>query len=449
VVSTAPTLDQLRAAGFAPARAAALRSTLATLDAALVDLGAAAPTLTLLVPGRIEVFGKHTDYAGGASLLCAVERGIALRAAPRDDRLLRIIDRARGSELRLPLAADTTAPAGSWGNYVATVVRRLCANFPECAQGADVALASDLPSASGLSSSSALVVAIARVLIARNGLDRTLAWQAAIGSIEDEAAYLGTVENGADFGPLRGSTGVGTFGGSEDHAAILGARPGALLHMGFAPLRRLGVLPLPSDHVFVIGVSGVVADKTGRARERYNAVAGRARALVALWNTAMADDAATLATVLARGADAAERLRALVRDTATLPFPAAELLDRLAHFEAEAGRHLPAAVDALRRGDLAAFGAAADTSQQDAERWLHNQVPETILLQRLAREHGAVAASAFGAGFGGAVWALVPRPIATPFAARWLDAYRRDSLGRRQRRAVTFLTEAAPALQRW
>ena len=28
------------------------------------------------VPGRIEVLGKHTDYAGGRSLLCALERGI-------------------------------------------------------------------------------------------------------------------------------------------------------------------------------------------------------------------------------------------------------------------------------------------------------------------------------------------------------------------------------------
>ena len=33
-------------------------------------------------PGRVEIFGKHTDYAGGHSLLAAVPRGIALVAAP-------------------------------------------------------------------------------------------------------------------------------------------------------------------------------------------------------------------------------------------------------------------------------------------------------------------------------------------------------------------------------
>ena len=41
------------------------------------------------VPGRIEVLGKHTDYGGGRSLLCAVERGICLVARARSDTSLR------------------------------------------------------------------------------------------------------------------------------------------------------------------------------------------------------------------------------------------------------------------------------------------------------------------------------------------------------------------------
>ena len=42
----------------------------------------------------------------------------------------------------------------------------------------------------------------------------------------------------------------------------------------------------------------------------------------------------------------------------------------------------------------------------------------------VANNYHAFAASSFGAGFGGAVWALVDRPDAGTFAARWLDAYR-------------------------
>ncbi len=44
----------------------------------------------------------------------------------------------------------------------------------------------------------------------------------------------------------------------------------------------------------------------------------------------------------------------------------------------------------------------------------------------LARSHGAVAASAFGAGFGGSVWALVR----TADAPAFIEAWRRDYLGR-------------------
>jgi galactokinase len=446
VVNGLPSADALLAAGLSASRRDVVLRTLPQLDEALRRTGAATASRTLLVPGRVEVFGKHTDYAGGESLLCAVERGFVARVAPRSDAVVRVIDIGRSATLEVPLTADQGPRPSGWANYVVTAVRRLASNFPEAVTGCDIALRSDLPAASGLSSSSALIVLIAKAVIAVNALDRTREWSTAIGSLEEEAAYLGTIENGADFKGLAGVTGVGTFGGSEDHAAILGARPHALLHVAFAPLRRRGVLMLPADHVFAIAVSGVVADKTGTARERYNAVSGRARQLVVRWNAGTGAHCHTLAEVLGSAPDAAAQLRALLQDQPDTRFPTDDLMDRLAHFEAEWRTHLPEAARALAARDVAAFGAAADASQASAERWLRNQVPETILLQRLAREQGASAASAFGAGFGGAVWALVPRAIATPFASRWLASYRATALGRRQRRATAFLSEAAPAL---
>ncbi|MCY2950504.1 MAG: galactokinase family protein [Planctomycetota bacterium] len=41
--------------------------------------------LALFVPGRLELLGKHTDYAGGRSIVAAVERGFCVVAAPRAD----------------------------------------------------------------------------------------------------------------------------------------------------------------------------------------------------------------------------------------------------------------------------------------------------------------------------------------------------------------------------
>jgi galactokinase len=65
---------------------------------------------------------------------------------------------------------------------------------------------------------------------------------------------------------------------------------------------------------------------------------------------------------------------------------------------------------------------AAD-SQLDADMMLDNQVPETRELVRHALNLGAFAASAFGAGFGGSVWALVNAQDAEPFSRDWASAY--------------------------
>jgi galactokinase len=447
-VTVRPDLDALRAAGFSAVRAAQIAATIPRLDAALHGAHAATPTLTFVVPGRIEVFGKHTDYCGGESLLCAVDRGFTVRVAPRPDHLVRVLDLGRAWDTIVALEPSAAAPPGSWGNYVATVARRLSTNFPTARTGCDIAFESDLPSAAGLSSSSALIVACAKAIIAVNAIHRTAEWSTAIGTIEEEAAYLGTVENGADFGALAGVTGVGTFGGSEDHAAILSARPAALVRLGFAPVRRLGVLSVPSDHVFVVGVSGVVADKTGSARERYNAVSARARELVALWNSAQGTDHASLAAVLTAAPGAEERLHTYIETDVCDAVRRAALHDRLTHFTREWRTHIPAAAAALAAGDLSAFGVAASASHHDGAALLGNGVAQTDTLQRLAMEQGAAAASAFGAGFGGSVWALVSRTYATAFAKRWLDAYR-AAHPERATRAATFLTEAGPALQQW
>ena len=82
------------------------------------------------VPGRIEVLGKHTDYAGGRSLLCCVERGFCLLAAARDDRKVRFIDLSRNSTAEWELTPKITAAPVSWAIYPMTVTRRIARNFP-------------------------------------------------------------------------------------------------------------------------------------------------------------------------------------------------------------------------------------------------------------------------------------------------------------------------------
>src|SRR5215467_10449831 len=83
----------------------------------------------LYVPGRIEVLGKHTDYAGGRSLLCAVGRGVCVLACRRRDQLVRIADAISGQEHQFALSSDLDAAAQDWSLYPKTVARRVARNF--------------------------------------------------------------------------------------------------------------------------------------------------------------------------------------------------------------------------------------------------------------------------------------------------------------------------------
>ena len=381
-----------------------------------------APVWAWVVPGRIEIFGKHTDYAGGRSLIAAVPRGFAVVASPRRDGVICVRD-ARTREERAMDAADVATAFSGWFRYVAVVVRRLARNFPGAPLGADVTFTSDLPRAAGLSSSSVLIVSMATALSRAADLEARPEWRAAVRSRHDLAGYLGAMESGLSFGLLAGDGGIGTHGGSEDHTAILTCRAGYVSACRFVPIRPIGDVAMPEDWCFVIASSGIKADKAGAAQDRYNRASLATRALVDLWNAARGSDHATLAEVLSSAPNAAADLWQIVGETTREDFSADELARRLAHFIAEDGRILDA-MQAFRSADRQAVGALANGSQTDARHLLANQTDETAALARLAIETGAFAATSFGAGFGGSVWALVLSAEAPAFCGRWVAAYR-------------------------
>lgn len=373
------------------------------------------------VPGRLEVFGKHTDYAGGRTLVCPVSRGFAVAASPRDDHVVQVVDAWRAESVLVPVTGNPAGHSG-WRRYVEVAVRRLARNFPGAAFGADIVIASDLPRASGMSSSSALVIAIAATLGKIAALPHHPAWTLDIRSGLDAAGYYACIENGHSFAALQGDGGVGTHGGSEDHAAIVEGRARMVSAFAFVPARALGAERIPDDWRFVIAPSGVVARKTGEALEPYNRLSRGVSRLLEAWN-ADGPRAHSLADALNSDPTAADSLRALADRAATEDAPAEWLRNRLEHFLREDDRPLRA-MRAFGARDEQTLGELSSASQSDAERLLRNQVPATSALARSARAHGAFAASNFGAGFGGAVWALVHDGDAERFADRWhADAF--------------------------
>ena len=408
--------------------------------------GGSRPAFSLFVPGRIELVGKHTDYAGGRSLVVATEQGISVQGRVRGVEgvgwlVVRDGDRGRSATFPLTAGPDAALPVG-WARYPAGVVRRLVRDVPGVADRpvvVELELTSTLPRAAGMSSSTALVVAVALGL-----LRGTLGpppwpgpWRGQDGGDEGAgegrlrvAEYLAGVEAG----------GVDTEGGSQDHAAILLGRCGWGLQLSYRPLAVEEVVPFPDAWLLAVAVSGVRALKGGPMRDRYNALSRDAARAAARWREVTGGGEPHLGALLldapGPGAGAVTaRLAAAGVDEV--------LIRRVRQFQRECGRVVPQASRALRElarsegegshpgqgsppssSALARLGRAAYRSQRMAEEVLGNQVPETRHLVRAARRLGSPAASAFGAGFGGAVWALVRRETASDFVERWAADYR-------------------------
>ena len=320
------------------------------------------------------------------------------------------------------------------------MVRRLAKNFPGAALGADIAFGSDLPPASGMSSSSALMVAIAATLVRLAGIDARPEWQANVVTPWDAAGYFACIENGMAFGSLAGDAGVGTHGGSEDHVAIVCGKADHASAWTYVPPVPVAEVRVPEDWRFVIASSGVAARKTGAARDAYNNLALTVGALLQIWNT-HESPAPSLRAALTSGSGAVERLQKQVAADASAS--ALNLGDRLEQFVNEDTRVVEA-LRAMQEGDATAFGELSQASQDDAERLLRNQTAETSALVEIARGLGAHAASSFGAGFGGSVWAMVGKDDAQSFPARWLAEYRPRFAGHAA--ATTFEARPGPPL---
>jgi galactokinase len=399
------------------------------------------------VPGRIEVLGKHTDYAGGRSLLCAAERGFCIVAAPRPDDRICIVDAVDGSRADLALHSEQAAEASGWAVYPTTVVRRFVRNFPGAHGGANIAFASDLPRAAGLSSSSALVIGLFTTLADINGLVSRREFSSVIASRVALADYLGCLENGQGFAHLTGDQGVGALTGGEDQAAILCSRPLEILQSRFCPVDIERRVAWPPDWMFVVAASGVSSDKTGSVQSPYNRLSRAAGAAWECWRQATGREDASLFAAATSDPEAPRRMREILDRSARADFSGNLLRDRFDQFFCETVEIIPEATAAIARKQERTLGLLVDRSQVLAEQLLQNQIPQTVALARSARALGAIASSAFGGGFGGSVWALVNAADTSRFRSRWAEAYVRAYPDNADR-AVFFETRPGPALLR-
>jgi len=379
------------------------------------------------VPGRVEVLGKHTDYAGGHSLVMAVDRGFYSVSAPNAlDRVRMVPVDRRYPPCEFPISPMLPHAPGDWTNYPKTMVQRLAMNFQRAVQlrGVDIAFGCDLPVGAGMSGSSALMIMTYLAFAEANRLTECRKFQRNIRDQIDLAMFLACCENGQTFRQLTGAQGVGTFGGSEDHTEILCGKEGMLSLFQFCPTVHKADLAWNEEWRMAICFSGVRAEKTGAAMEHYNLASLRASRVVEIYNRKYSTRHSFLRDIADENPTTARaELFARVASATQNDPEGIYLLERFKQFYFEDREIIPQTVTAWIRSDLAAIGNLIDRSHRNSRRYLRNIVEEVDFLQQSARDLGALAASGFGAGFGGSVYAIIPRRQAEGFLRQWKAGY--------------------------
>lgn len=321
-------------------------------------------------PGRVNLLGDHTDHCGGPALPCAIDLGITITAEHHDR--IELTTSLDDAHLSLALPVDGVPPSDdlpSWGRYVAAVAAVLGST-----RGLRGRIDSDLPAGAGLSSSAALEIAVALAL----GFDGPTDELALIGQ---RAEHLAT----------------GTPTGLLDQLAITRAVAGHALYIDFTTLDVTPVV-VPDGVDIVVVHSG--EERTVEHSAYAERVASCTRAAELVGPLPTADPTAIEAI-----ADPVLRRRAR-------------------HVRSESAR-VRAASDALRAGDLAAFGAAMLESHRSLRDDFEVSTPGLdSLVERVSAIDGVHGARLTGAGFGGCIVALgesgaIPDP--TVFTGRgWI-----------------------------
>ncbi len=327
-------------------------------------------------PGRVNVIGEHTDYNEGFVLPVAIDRSVAVAAAPNGTNRVRVYSADYGECDEFGLEAVAQGSQGDWRNYVRGVAWALRETGHEL-QAADLAIGGDLPQGTGLASSAAIEMAVAGALARLCGIDIRNRELAVIAQ-QAENEFVG-VQSGIMDQFASGLSRVG-------HALLIDCRSLQVEHI---PLRLVEQ-----------GVSMVVIDsKIPRRLEEtpYNQRREECAEAARLLGVPALRDA-TEETLEAQGEQ--------------LPN---ELYRRARHVVRENER-VHAAVKAVSAGDIEEMGRLLYESHASLRDDMEVSTPQLDLLVALASETpGVLGARLTGAGFGGSTVNFVLRKAVERF----------------------------------
>ena len=346
----------------------------------------AQPTGMFSAPGRVNLIGEHTDYAGGFVMPAAIDFATVAAVSPRTDGRITIHSVNFDEDIAYPVDAIPARGSHRWSDYplgVLDVLQKEGIAVP----GVSLTLYGDVPLGAGLSSSASIEVATMLALLA--AANATLPGpRIALLSQRAENEYVG-----ANCGIMDQFV---SANGKHDHALLLDCRS-----------LEYKLAPIPANLRLVICNTMVKHSHAGGE-----------------YNTRRAEVEQATATLRSHRPEIA-LLRDATPDDLTqwgheMPL---NVLKRARHIVTDSLR-AQAMAAALNRGDLGEVGtlmAEAHASYRDD---FEASCPEADLMVELAnRQTGLVGARLTGGGFGGCTVNLVEKESAEAFAASVAKGY--------------------------
>ena len=342
------------------------------------------PTVAL-APGRVNLIGEHTDYNDGFVLPMAIDRGVAVAFAQRNDGLLRAHSVDFGETRTAEISKLQPRGVAEWFDYVAAVVWVMRDEGMK-PSGLDMVVAGDIPVGAGLSSSAALELAIAHAFWAISRWDWNPTKMALLAQ-KTENDWMGLQTGIMDQ--------MVCANGKKGHALLIDCRD-LTSHL----------LPLPDETTVVVLDTATrrgLVDSAYNERVRQCKTASDFFGVISLRDLSLANFEAQ-----------ADELNALIHR-------------RARHVITENARTLQAA-EAMQAGDAHKLGELMNASHLSLrDDYEVSSIELNIIVEVASAQPGCLGARMTGAGFGGCAVALIKNSNLSSFTDEIAIAYQKKT----------------------
>ncbi|MED4964261.1 galactokinase [Heyndrickxia coagulans] len=344
-------------------------------------------------PGRINLIGEHTDYNGGHVFPCAITMGTYALAKKRGDCNIRFVSLNFKEKGVIEFTLDNLeyTKAHDWANYPKGMLKYLKEAGHEIERGFDCLVYGNIPNGAGLSSSASIEL-LTGVMLEK------------LFNLKVERLDL------VKLGQKTENQFIGVNSGIMDQFAVGMGKKDAGILLDCATL-AYEYAPIKLDHHKILIMN------TNKRREladsKYNE--RRAECESALKQLQKRLDIETLGDLTE---EAFEKNKEIIDNEI--------VRKRAKHAVYENARTLKA-LDALKRGDLPAFGELINASHRSLRDDYEVTGKELDTLAETAwKQEGVLGARMTGAGFGGCAIAIVENDKVDAFIKNVGDVYEKE-----------------------